>query len=260
MLVGEIMSRDPLYVEGSTFLTNVRQLIRDNYVRALPVVDEQKRVVGVIKAQDILKVTSSRSNVTVTGFISEAPRVTEYANVQEAIRLMIENESIILPVIQAEDKPVLVGIISLMDIFSSLDLSKAPDKPVSEIMSKKVIIASVNEPLTKVWDKMTEGDFTGIPVVNEKGEPVGMVTKFDILRHGWARISKEDTSKPKDTTHLKVQKVMSTPLQSINPDDSVKKAMEVMLKYDVGRIPVVKDGKLAGIVDRYDLIKSYLGE
>jgi len=260
MLVGEIMSRDPLYVEGSTFLTNVRQLIRDNYVRALPVVDEQKRVVGVIKAQDILKVTSSRSNVTVTGFISEAPRVTEYANVQEAIRLMIENESIILPVIQAEDKPVLVGIISLMDIFSSLDLSKAPDKPVSEIMSKKVIIASMNEPLTKVWDKMTEGDFTGIPVVNEKGEPVGMVTKFDILRHGWARISKEDTSKPKDTTHLKVQKVMSTPLQSINPDDSVKKAMEVMLKYDVGRIPVVKDGKLAGIVDRYDLIKSYLGE
>ena len=260
MLVGEIMSRDPLYVEGSTFLTNVRQLIRDNYVRALPVVDEQKRVVGVIKAQDILKVTSSRSNVTVTGFISDAPRVTEYANVQEAIRLMIENESIILPVIQAEDKPVLVGIISLMDIFSSLDLSKAPDKPVSEIMSKKVIIASVNEPLTKVWDKMTEGDFTGIPVVNEKGEPVGMVTKFDILRHGWARISKEDTSKPKDTTHLKVQKVMSTPLQSINPDDSVKKAMEVMLKYDVGRIPVVKDGKLAGIVDRYDLIKSYLGE
>lgn len=254
------MSRDPLYVEGSTFLTNVRQLIRDNHVRALPVVDEQKRVVGVIKAQDILKVTSSRSNVTVTGFISDAPRVTEYANVQEAIRLMIENESIILPVIQAEDKPVLVGIISLMDILSSLDLSKAPDKPVSEIMSKKVIIASVNEPLTKVWDKMTEGDFTGIPVVNEKGEPVGMVTKFDILRHGWARISKEDTSKPKDTTHLKVQKVMSTPLQSINPDDSVKKAMEVMLKYDVGRIPVVKDGKLAGIVDRYDLIKSYLGE
>jgi len=260
MLVEEIMSRDPLYVEGSTFLTNVRQLIRDNHVRALPVVDEQKRVVGIIKSQDVLKVTSSRSNVTVTGFISDAPRVTEYANVQDAIRLMIENQSVLLPVVQAEDNPVLVGVISLMDVFFSLDLVKVPDKPISEIMSKKVVTANVDEPVTKIWDKMTSEDFTGLPVVNEKGEPVGMVTKFDILRHGWARISKEDTSKPKEATHLKVQKVMSTPLYSINPDDSVKKAIEVMLKYDMGRVTVVKDGKLAGIVDRYDLIKSYLGE
>ena len=260
MLVEEIMSRDPLYVEGSTFLTNVRQLIRDNQVRALPVVDEQKHVVGIIKAQDVLKVTSSRSNVTVTGFISDAPRITEYANVQDAIRLIIENQSIILPVVQAEDNPVLVGVVSLMDIFSSLDLAKVPDKPVSEIMSREVVAANVDEPVTKIWDKMTSEDFTGLPVVNEKGEPVGMVTKFDILRHGWARISKEDTSKPKEATHIKVQKVMSTPLYSISPDDSVKKAIEVMLKYDMGRVTVVKDRKLAGIVDRYDLIKSYLGE
>jgi CBS domain-containing protein len=186
--------------------------------------------------------------------------VTGYANVQDAIRLMIENQSILLPVIQAEDNPVLVGVISLMDVFSSLDLAKVSDKPVSEVMSKKVVTTNVDEPVTKVWDKMTSEDFTGLPVVNGKGEPVGMVTKSDIFRHGWARISKEDTSKTKEATHIKVQKVMSTPLYSITPDDNVKMAIEMMLKYGMGRVTVVKDGKLAGIVDRYDLIKSYLGE
>ena len=60
MLVEDIMSRDPLYVEDSTFLTNARQLIRDNHVRGLPVVDGQKRVLGIVTTQDMLRVTSTQ--------------------------------------------------------------------------------------------------------------------------------------------------------------------------------------------------------
>jgi len=71
MLVEEIMSRDPLYIEDSTFLTNARQLIRDHHIRALPVVDNQKRVLGIVTTQDMMRVTSTRSNVTVSGIHGE---------------------------------------------------------------------------------------------------------------------------------------------------------------------------------------------
>ena len=59
MIVEDILSRDPLYVEDSTFLTNARQLIRDNHVRGLPVVNSQKHVVGIVTTQDMLRVTST---------------------------------------------------------------------------------------------------------------------------------------------------------------------------------------------------------
>jgi CBS-domain-containing membrane protein len=59
MLVEDIMSRDPLYVEDSTFLTKARQLIRDFHIRGLPVVDNKKHVKGVITIQDVLRVTST---------------------------------------------------------------------------------------------------------------------------------------------------------------------------------------------------------
>jgi CBS domain-containing protein len=51
---------------------------------------------------------------------------------------------------------------------------------------------------------------------------------------------------------------MSSPLYSIKPTASLGEAITLMLKHDVGRISVVEDGKLVGIVDRDDLISSYL--
>jgi CBS domain-containing protein len=260
MIVEEIMSRDPLYVEESTFLTKARQLIRDNHVRGLPVVDAQGHVKGIVTNQDMLRVTSTKSNVTVAGFIVEAPVVTGETNIFEAAKLMLPQRSMILPVIESAENPKLIGVVSLLDIFRNIDPDKVPDKQISEIMTRKVVTATPDEPITKIWENMMDSDFTGLPVLNEKGEPMGMVTRFDILKRGWARISKEDDSKTKDGTKLHTDKIMSTPIYSIRPEDSLRTAIEAMKKYDIGRISVVDNGKIAGIVDRYDLIKSYLGD
>lgn len=260
MLVEEIMSRDPLYVEDSTFLTNARQLIRDNHVRGLPVVDRQKHVQGIVTTQDMLRVTSTRSNVTISGFTVSVPLVTKETSMMDAARLMLPQKSTLLPVILSQENPVLIGVVSILDIFRNINPVKVPEKLLSEIMSTRVVTATPDEPMTKVWDKMLESDFTGLPVVNDKGEPVGMITRFDILKRGWARIGKEGGAKLRDATRLHVDKLMSTPLYSLKPEDSLKTAIEMMLKQDIGRISVLDRGKLVGIVDRYDLIKSYLGE
>lgn len=260
MLVEGIMSRDPLYVEDSTFLTNARQLIRDNHLRGLPVVDSQMRVLGIVTTQDMLRVTSTRSNVTISGFTVSVPLVTKDTNVMDAAKLMLPQKSTLLPVVQSHENPVLIGVVSILDIFRNINPVKIPEKSIREIMSTKVITTTPDEPITRVWDKMLESDFTGLPVVNDKGEPMGMITRFDILKRGWARIGKEGGAKPKEATRLHVDKLMSTPIYSLKPEDNLKTAIEMMLRQDIGRISVLDHGKLVGIVDRYDLIKSYLGE
>lgn len=259
MLVEDIMSRDPLYVEDSTFLTKARQLIRDNHVRGLPVVNSQLHVIGIVTSQDMLRVTSTKSNVTVSGYTVKVPTVTGQMNILDAARLMLKEKSTMLPVIESDENPVLKGIVSLLDVFRNLDLEKMPDKEISEIMSTKVVTASPDDPITKVWDRMVEEDFTGLPVIRED-KPIGMITRFDILKRGWARISKESETRPVDSMQMPVQKLMSTPIYSVKSTDNLRTAIEMMMKYDVGRMSVMDDGRLVGIVDRNDLIKSYLGE
>lgn len=259
-MVREIMSPDPLYVEETTFLTKARQMIRDYHVRGLPVINGAGHVIGIVTTQDMLRVTSTRSNVTVAGFTVEVPLITDDMKMLEAARLMLPQRCMILPVVRSLEAPRLRGVVSLLDIFRNIDMERMPERKISEIMSRDVVTARTDDPVTKVWDKMLESDFTGLPVLGEKGEPVGIITRFDILKRGWARIGKEDGAKPRDATRLRVDKLMSTPLYSISPEDDLRKAIKIMLKYDVGRISVVDDGKLVGIVDRYDLIKSYLGE
>lgn len=259
MLVEDIFSRDPLYVEDSTFLTKARQLIRDHHVRGLPVVNGQKVVLGIVTTQDMLRVTSTKSNVTVAGYIEKVPTVTGETAMLDAARLMLNSKSTLLPVVESEERPVLRGVVTLLDVFRNIDPEKVPKKQICEIMSTKVVTASPDDPITRVWDKMVEEDFTGLPVVKD-GRPIGMVTRFDMLKRGWARISKESSTRPVDSTQMRVEKLMSSPMYSVRPEDSLRTTIEMMLKHDVGRISVVEDGKLVGIVDRNDLIKSYLGE
>ncbi|MCJ7443447.1 MAG: CBS domain-containing protein [Methanotrichaceae archaeon] len=257
MLVEDIMSRDPLYIEDSTFLTKARQLIRDYHVRGLPVVNSKKHVIGIITTQDVLRVTSTRSNVTVAGFITNVPLITDDMEMLDAARLMLREKSNLLPVVKVEDNPELVGVVSLFDIFKNIDLKKVPDKKICDIMSTKVLTANPDDPLTKVWDKMVNEDFTGLPVIGNEGKPIGMITKFDILKRGWARIGRESDTRP---TEMPVQKLMSTPVYFVDSDQNMIEAIRMMLKRDIGRITVMDEGKIVGIVDRYDLIKSYLNE
>ena len=258
MLVEDIMSRDPLYVEDSTFLTKARQMIRDNHVRGLPVVNSKSAVLGIVTNQDMLRVTSTKSNVTISGYVVPVPTVTGQMDILDAARLMLKEKIALFPVVESETKPKLVGVVSLLDVFMNIDLGVVPEKPVSEIMTTKVVTTRPDDPITKIWDLMVEKDFTGLPVVKD-GKLIGMITRFDMLK-GTARISKESERRSVDSKQMPVEKFMSSPLFSVKPDDSVRKAIELMLKHDVGRISVVDGENLVGIVDRNDLIKSYLGE
>ncbi len=215
-------------------------------------------VMGIVTTQDMLRVTSTKSNVTVAGFTVQVPLITGQMDMLDAARLMLKEKSTLLPVIESEEKPALKGVVTLMDIFKHIDLTKAPNKHIWEIMSTKVVTASPDEPLTKVWDMMVDEDFTGLPVVKD-GKPIGMITRFDILKRGWARISKESETRPVDSTQMHAEKLMSSPIYSIKSEASLTEAIELMRKYDVGRIAVVDEGNLVGIVDRNDLIKSFLG-
>lgn len=252
--VGEIMSKDPVSVMEEDFVTRSRQLIRDNQLRGLPIITGSGGVVGIVTDRDMLKIASTRSNVTVSGFSVEAPMITPETDVEEAARLLIRANYAILPVVRSKEDLRLQGVVSPIDIFKSIDPERLADRKAGEVMNTETKTCSPQDSVAKVWDAMLESDFTGMPVLDDKGRPVGMITRFDILKKGGARVGR-------DTTYAtKVEKLMSTPLYSIGPEASLRDASKLMLDRGIGRISVVDGGKLVGIIDRYDVIKAIFGE
>ena len=117
---------------------------------------------------------------------------------------------------------------------------------VSDIMSQKVVtispMATMEEAAKTMGDK-----HIGSLIVMKNGEPIGIVTERDllskILAHGL------------NTRKVKVEKVMSSPLISINPSATIKEAAQTMIK-EKGRLAVFDSGELVGIVTASDLIKT----
>lgn len=257
MIVKNVMTKNPVFIHDTEFMTHARQLMRDRHFRTVPVVDNKNRVIGVLNEKELLNIYSTKSNVTVEGFISEFPFVYPDMDVMQAARLMIEAGVGRAPVLKSGQDMTLAGILSMVDIFRNLDLEKIPSKKISEVMTTDVKTCSPKDNVAKVWLNMKETGFSGLPVVRN-GELIGMVTRRNIINAGYARIEREDEQGTRSSMSPPVEKIMSTPAYSLTPETSLKDAVQAFRKLDVGRLSVANGGKLTGIVDRSDIIKAFI--
>ena len=257
MKVKDVMTRDPVFIQDSDFMTQARHLMRDRHFRTLPVVDAKKRVVGILTEKELLNIYSTKSNVTVQGFTSEFPFVYPEMDMMEAAKLMIEADMGRVPVLKSGQDMTLAGLLSIVDIFRNLKPERIPQKKLKEIMTTDVKTLSPKDNIAKAWMNMKETGFSGFPVL-KNGELVGMVTRRNIINAGYARIEREDNQGTKSTMSPAVEKIMSTPAYSLSSEAMLAEAIEAFLKLDVGRISVTNEGKLVGIVDRNDIIKAFI--
>jgi CBS domain-containing protein len=257
MKVDRIMSREPISVKAGDFITHARQLMRDYFLRGIIVVDDGNRLVGMLNDQDILQVTSTRSNVTVGGYARQTPTVTPDMDVMKAAKLIVQSKQNRCPVIMSTDEHTVVGILSDVDILRNVEIPRNIPETIEAIMTKKVKTCSPEERVSKVWGHMLETNYTGVPVVSNGGEPIGMITRRDIIKSGAVRSSLEDERASSLNDSPKVKKVMSTPTYTLSESDSVQSAIEMIIHYDIGRVTIVNGNvKISGIIDRQDLLES----
>ncbi len=257
MKVEEVMTRNPVFLHDADFMTHARQVIRDHHKRTLPVVNSNNRVIGLVSEKDVLNIYSTKSNVTVEGFASAYPDIYPDMDIIQAARSMIGAGMERVPVIRSGQDRTLAGILSTVDIFRNLKLDKVPEIRIEDIMTRDVKTCSPEDSIAKVWLNMKETGFSGYPVVKD-GQLVGMVTRRNIIRAGYARIEREDERGTRSTMSPPVEKVMSSPAYTLPPAATLKEAIQAFIKLDVGRLSVVSGGTLVGIVDRNDIIKAFI--
>ncbi len=257
MKVDDIMTKNPIFLRDTDFMTHARQVIRDHYKRTLPVVDSKNRVIGILSEKEALNIYSTKSNVTVEGFTSGVPEVYPDMDMMHAAKLIVDSGLGRVPVTRSSQDKTLVGILSIVDIFRNLKLDKIPKKIVEDVMTRDVKSCSPKDSIARVWLNMKETGFSGYPVIKD-GQLVGMVTRRNIIRAGYARIEREDEHGTKSTMSPPVEKVMSSPAYTLSSRATLEEAIQAFLKLDVGRLSIVNNGNLIGIVDRSDIIKALI--
>jgi len=178
------MDRNYPSIYGDELATKARAVLRSRGLRVLPVVDERKRLVGMLSRGNIMAITSSVSPIRVKGIMSTAKFVaTVDVDVSHAVREMIRLDEWCVPVVKSPQDYTYAGMLSLESfIHAYLKKDAAPlSKPLSEIMSTKLVTVSPDDEVDGVWCLMQERSFARLPVV-KKDMLVGIVDREDIAK------------------------------------------------------------------------------
>ena len=117
---------------------------------------------------------------------------------------------------------------------------------LSDIMSYPVETVNHNTPVEEVANMLRTLGCTGMPVVNDEGCPVGVISRRDF------RKVKKDKQ-----MQSPIKAFMSRKVIFISPDKGAVEAARLMIRHDIGRIPVVEDGRIIGIVTRSDVMMYF---
>ncbi len=249
-MILDLMST-PVTVKEDAYVTHVRQVMREGY-RSLPVVDAQNRIKGMVTLTSILKVTSTKSDVTVSGFIQQTGIASPDTDIMEAAKIFAST-GFDIPVARSHEDGTIIGVIDSEKLFSNLNF-KMEKTIVGDIMTRAVHTCNADDPVSKVWLNMAQYGLSGYPIMKRK-RLVGIITLKDLLSAGHVRLEREDERGGGRIHAPNVEKVMKTPVVTVVSDSTIWEAANLMRQYEIGRLPVVEDRKLIGIVDRQDLVK-----
>ncbi len=117
---------------------------------------------------------------------------------------------------------------------------------VKDVMSSPVITIFEDESADKAAKLMAEHNVGCVIVATKDKKPIGIITERDMV----VRIVAEDLQPSK----IKVKNIMSSPLRTVKPDETLSEAARKMSRLNVRRLGVVYKGKLAGIISSKDIL------
>jgi CBS domain-containing protein len=115
-----------------------------------------------------------------------------------------------------------------------------------DIMTTHVVSVRLDDTIDYAIALMVKHRISGLPVLDERGYPVGIVSEFDLLELICEGHSEEET----------VSRYMSVGLLGVAEDDSWVQIADLFREKHVRRLPVLRDGRLVGIVSRHDLVHA----
>lgn len=140
-----------------------------------------------------------------------------------------------------------------------------------DIMSTQVITIGRDTTIEEIAHILADNNISGVPVVEGDGRLVGMVTQKDLLYKDveprfpamveilggiiFLRGVRHYNEELRKLVATKAEDIMTRHVHSVTADEKVERVAQLMVEKDINRVPVLDEGKLAGIISRADIVK-----
>ena len=268
----QIARSQVVMMSPTTPIYDAIQMMTRKGFRRIPIANPGTKLLeGIVTASDIIdylgggekfQIIRQKYDGNIFKAINEAIRlimtqkvisIKASAKINEAIDLMTQKNLGGLPVV--DDEKHLKAVITERDI-ASLFADKISGVTVAQLMSEKVVTALPRTTIFEAERSMVTQGFRRLPIISE-GKVTGIITSMDIIRFfGSGKVFDYLRSGT-------IIQVLNTPaldiatkqVSTIEPSADVGKAAKIMQEKDLGAVPVVKDGKLVGIITERDFFK-----
>jgi CBS domain-containing protein len=155
-------------------------------------------------------------------------------------------------------------------------LHMADERRAKDIMTRDVITVTKDQTVNQVIEILMDKNISGLPVVDENGNVIGIVTEGDLIYRSKkleipryftildSYIFLDNTKKMEEQIRkmvgYRVEDIMTKNVVVVDSEETVEEIATIMTKKNVNRVPVIKDGMLVGIVTRRDIIRAYASD
>jgi CBS domain-containing membrane protein len=134
-----------------------------------------------------------------------------------------------------------------------------PDaRRVRDLMTREVVTLGRADKLVTADDVMRLGRIRHLPVLDERGQLVGIVTQTDLYRGAVLRALGFAAQDDRSLLHgLSVSDAMTEQVHTTAPDAPLREAAQTMLRHKLGCLVVVEGRKVVGILTESDFVKPF---
>jgi CBS domain-containing protein len=144
-----------------------------------------------------------------------------------------------------------------------------------DVMTTKVVVVNLDTPLRQVARVLLDHGISAVPVLDAEGALIGMVSEGDLVtrsesertirRDWWLKLLADEP--PTDDARLDdprsptrtADNVMATPVVTVGETTDLTEVARLLAVHRIKRVPVLKDGRVVGIVSRADLLRAVAG-
>lgn len=118
-----------------------------------------------------------------------------------------------------------------------------------DVMNRRVTAATPRAIGRDLALQLLSGMYSGLPVINADGKVIGVVTEFDLLRA---------IQEGKDMQTVRAEEIMGQPPICVEEDEPIEAVIAKMTAHHIIRVPVVREGKLVGVIARADILSHMI--
>ncbi|WP_152042811.1 CBS domain-containing protein [Salinigranum salinum] len=257
MDISEITLPDFIEVDANKRLGKIRSIFDRENPKGL-IVTNDGNYVGIISEKQLVK-SHVEDNTKAAALVRSAPKIDRHEDVREVARMLVEGNVKIAPVYEGEK---LVGVITEDAILEAV-IENLDALVVEQIFTEDVVTIGEKDRVGRVINLLREHGISRLPVTDDSGRLTGVITTHDIVdfvvrddRRQGRHDRRGDIDRMLD---LPVYDLMTNPVLTATPDESVRESVARMLENDIAGLVVTPDADestVSGVLTKTDVLRA----